>query len=166
MAKEKYTCVPIKFQNEICNSSMDIMPEFDDYAYFHSTAFESIFGKKKRDSDIYGGAGFLKVSRGNKSLYLKYYRNRYAKKHEVMLSYFNQGLLGIAPKACEGGDADASVQNDNITVLVSKASWLAYNWNNRNLTERWNFRVAAIGFAALIVMDVPQFIISLIQFFK
>lgn len=166
MAKKKYTCLPIKVQNEACNSSMNIMPELDDYAYFHSMAFESIFGKKKRGSDIYGGAGFLKVSRGNKSLYLKYYRNRYAKKHEVMLSYFNQGLLGIDPKAGEGNNADAAVQNDDNTVLVSKASWLAYNWNNRNLTERWNFRVAAIGIAALIVMDIPQFIISLIQFFK
>lgn len=166
MAKEKYTCVPIKLQNEICKSAIDAMPDLDDYAYFHSTAFESIFGKKKRDSDIYDGAGFLKVSRGNKSLYLKYYRNRYATKHQVMLSYFNQGLLGIDPKAGEGSKADVTVQNDDNTLLVSKASWLAYNWNNRNLTERWNFRAAAIGFAALIVTDVPLFIISLIQFFK
>lgn len=153
MALNKYKCLPLP--KEL------VTPESDDYAFFHSSTFLSIFGKKKRDSGIYTGSGFLKLSHGKKSLYLKYRQTCETSKQKVLLTYDNRGLLGLDPKYCT---EDSAPCEENL-VTVTKASWFIGNWNNRNLMERWNFRAAVIGFAALLVLDIPQFIITIAQLF-
>ena len=159
MSNRNYKCLGFPAGTEVPS-------EYDDYAFLQSSVFQSIFDNKKLDSGIYKGAGFLKISKGKKSLYLKYRQYCRASKHVVVLTYANRCLLGLDPKLNAETSSDASDQHQDSFVTIRKASWFVYNWNNRNLTERWNFRALVIGFAALLIIDIPQFVIAITQLFN
>lgn len=135
------------------NSTICIQPELDEYAFMHSSAFKKIFEIKQKDSGLYSGGGYLKLSRGKNKIYIKYHQLSTVEGNKVALSYRNRSFLGIK-------------DNTQNSIKIQKTCWFLYNWNNRNVDKRWNFRGAFLGFLALIIIQIPEFILTLIQFCK
>ena len=142
----EFTITPL---HEGTNSTVNILPELDDYAFFHSTSFKKIVGKRQKDAGVYESGWYLKISNGKKSIYLKYHQLSNVKGAEVKLSYRNSSRIDAIP---------------GTIVNVKKVSWLAYNWNNSDVNAKWNFRASLMAFAALFLIELPEFVITLIQF--
>lgn len=119
-------------------------PEQDRYAFFYSGAFKEIFGKKQKH---YGKEGYVKITTGKESVYLRFRALNGIKKDEVKLSYLNCSILNaVVPK-----------DQEPTFVSIKKVNSLCYNWNNSDLDARHDFRWAFSGFCALIAFDIPQF---------
>lgn len=132
------------------NSAVKIQSELDEYAFLHSSAFKNIFGKKQKESDLYTIGGYLKLTNGKNKLYLKYHQLNGTKGEEIRLSYANRALLAI--------------KDGSPTIKVQKAKWFAYNWYNRDVDKRWSFRTTVIAVLALLVIEIPSLILTIIQF--
>lgn len=105
-----------------------ISAECDNYAYMHSGAFKDIVGKRQLDyaKNRRDGICYLKISRENKSIYLRYRAWSRVHKGEVMLSYVNRCRLGI-------------VNVDKPLVKIKKSGWWRYSAFNRDSTIRFQF---------------------------
>lgn len=147
--------MPEKLQVKSCydlpSGSINIHPEFDEFAFMHSSVFEKIFGVKKKEASEYQIGAFLRLQAGNKKVYLRYHGLPKATKDIVLLSYTNLCKLGIAGK------------EDVEEVNISKSNWFVYNWMNPDISSRWNFRLAIIGGVAIFL---PMNILDLISLFR
>lgn len=127
------------------NNDGGISAECDSYAYMHSGAFKDIAGKRQLDyaKNRRDGICYLKISRGNKSIYLKFRAWNSVHKGEVMLSYINRCRLGI-------------VNDDKPLVQISKSDWWRYNAFNHDSTIHFQFWMTVFAiFLAIIGIIVP-----------
>ena len=121
----------------------------NDFAYLHSSSFQSIFGKPKKSIDnISDCEGYLRIEHKGRKIYLKYKSAPVVKGDEVMLSYHNLSLLrantskGVAPAE----------------VTITPSNYFKYMLCNQKSEVAWAFRLSAISILISVVSLISSFL--------
>lgn len=121
----------------------------NDFAYLHSSSFQSIFGKPKKSVDnISDCEGYLCVRRNGRKIYLRYKSAPVVKGDEVMLSYHN---LAILRALTTKGEAPAE-------VTISPSSYFRYMLCNQKSEVAWAFRLSVISILISVVSLICTFL--------
>lgn len=129
---EKYIARRISNPNDL-----PPVADINDFAFFHSSRYEKITGKKKyqrksKDSDLY-----VAIANGKKKIYLKYHSANVTKDY-LLLSYSNLCRLGVN-----------GAEDINVEVRESNSFW--FSWFNINSATRIGFRIAVYSVSVSIL---------------
>ncbi len=122
-------------------------------AFMHSGAYKKIFTFKQKDSkDARNYGGYLKITHGNRKVYLKYQSQNGVSGDEVQLTYAVRSALDVVV-----GKNEAPKE-----VKIEKAGWFCYYFYNSDEGIRCPFRLAVAG----LILTIIGCIISVISLAK
>lgn len=134
--------------NDVKNETFQIHPEFDDYAFFHSSMYKEIFKTKKKNNKKYED-GYVKLINGKRVLYLKYHVLPTVKKNQMALSYTNFHAIKSEETAFQ-------------KIKIKKTCWFCFHAFNQRNDIKYSFWTAFLSVLAILCIEIPELILRLI----